>query len=65
MKILKSSLVAAFLVLGMWASQASADCLCNPDAKLLPSEVCQASEMNACGPGGCGCTNWQDECCAP
>ena len=54
MKILKSSLVAAFLALGMWASQASADCLCDPDAKSLPSEACRASEYTACG-GDCGC----------
>nr|VFK16986.1 MAG: hypothetical protein BECKLPF1236B_GA0070989_110712 [Candidatus Kentron sp. LPFa] len=64
MKILKSSLVAAFLALGMWASQASAACLCDSTLNYCQSEVYWASEYTACG-SSCGCTNWEDECCAP
>nr|VFK64979.1 MAG: hypothetical protein BECKUNK1418G_GA0071005_105431 [Candidatus Kentron sp. UNK]VFK71361.1 MAG: hypothetical protein BECKUNK1418H_GA0071006_106129 [Candidatus Kentron sp. UNK] len=62
MKILKSSLVAAFLALGMWASQASAgECggQCNPDYQ--PWMPC--SMAYACLGETCSCLNWQEECC--
>nr|VFK64973.1 MAG: hypothetical protein BECKUNK1418G_GA0071005_105426 [Candidatus Kentron sp. UNK]VFK71356.1 MAG: hypothetical protein BECKUNK1418H_GA0071006_106124 [Candidatus Kentron sp. UNK] len=63
MKILKSSLIAAFLALGMWASQASAGCNCDvPNG--TPMSMCDPSV--ACN-GLCECTQseMQDQCCFP
>nr|VFK22039.1 MAG: hypothetical protein BECKLPF1236A_GA0070988_103295 [Candidatus Kentron sp. LPFa]VFK26308.1 MAG: hypothetical protein BECKLPF1236C_GA0070990_1003317 [Candidatus Kentron sp. LPFa] len=60
-KLLKGSLVAAFLALGMWASQASAGCgaQCSPDYR--PWMPCEMGY--ACVAGTCSCLNWQEECC--
>ena len=62
-KLLKGSLVAAFLALGMWASQASAGCNCNepngfPMILCYPSNVCN-------GPCGQDCDQvaMEEQCC--
>nr|VFK11093.1 MAG: hypothetical protein BECKLPF1236B_GA0070989_101932 [Candidatus Kentron sp. LPFa] len=64
-KLLKGSLVAAFLALGMWASQASAgqcDCACDTgNCPSANSPMCVQAAV--CEGGDCGCENWRQECC--
>nr|VFK35469.1 MAG: hypothetical protein BECKLPF1236C_GA0070990_103785 [Candidatus Kentron sp. LPFa] len=61
-KLLKGSLVAAFLVLGMWAAQASAgECPCPPNS--VPAGACEPDLWPdysvGCSPG-----QFRSECCA-
>nr|VFK68978.1 MAG: hypothetical protein BECKUNK1418G_GA0071005_12902 [Candidatus Kentron sp. UNK]VFK73735.1 MAG: hypothetical protein BECKUNK1418H_GA0071006_12682 [Candidatus Kentron sp. UNK] len=64
MKILKGSLVAAFLALGMWASQASAGCVCPDDPPVPSGAPCEAAFW--CPGGSCGCSmqEFQNDCCS-
>ena len=58
-KLLKGSLVAAFLALGMWASQVSAgDCDC--PGYTVPSGVCDPSIFPD---PNCGPRAFEEECC--
>nr|VFK63601.1 MAG: hypothetical protein BECKUNK1418G_GA0071005_10351 [Candidatus Kentron sp. UNK]VFK70863.1 MAG: hypothetical protein BECKUNK1418H_GA0071006_10411 [Candidatus Kentron sp. UNK] len=66
MKILKGSLVAAFLTLGMWAAQASA-CNCNGFNPSVGSGLCEEVHVCAgydCGPV-CDRDDMQAQCCTP
>nr|VFK15386.1 MAG: hypothetical protein BECKLPF1236A_GA0070988_1012412 [Candidatus Kentron sp. LPFa] len=51
-KLLKGSLVAAFLALGMWAAQASGGCNCNGFHPPIESELCD--EAIVCAGSDCG-----------
>nr|VFK68061.1 MAG: hypothetical protein BECKUNK1418G_GA0071005_11907 [Candidatus Kentron sp. UNK]VFK73288.1 MAG: hypothetical protein BECKUNK1418H_GA0071006_11837 [Candidatus Kentron sp. UNK] len=67
MKILKGSLVAAFLALGMWASQASAhhcNCATYEDPPPVNHPLCNTDIVCAGGQCTCG-ENWEQECCGP